>query len=471
MIGSMVLTAITLPGTEALSFGGSKLFQIVTPLAVYIFLQETPGVKQVVPNLIRRIHPKADLGWWQGLINMFLGFTAWKIGCDFGFLIINTSAAPWSIAFTWAGLIPYAIGMYVIYYLIGTKIIIQGQLNPFKDQYVPPKFSGRPSIVRQFISKFFHESLNTTSANVPMRQVVIKPFIDYGAILITWPLYNVALLFSQSGEINFAPMIHFTFLSILVFYIVNVLGFILGFNLGEFIYFQAHYLIESLKRAGRQAVLAKKINDLWEAFDENKDGSISEDELRKVMRALGQDPGNAELLQLLREADLDQSGSIELDEFKTLLGSNQKSDLARFLQTQIKQEQGVLRKITSAIAIQWQLIKNNTTYIRIQGFLRRYGLNNRWLLSGGFGLIAIVLLEPKIASALFGFSDQVSHTWFYRLGEVDSFHLAQVLDPGSNFTGAELPDPEGLTTIFPTQIAEVYPRHPETIISYLPSKD
>ncbi|NEQ95431.1 MAG: hypothetical protein F6K30_01645 [Cyanothece sp. SIO2G6] len=237
--------------TAALSFGGSKLCQIIFPLGSYILFQELPGVKATLRRLVLLIRPNADWGAYEYLISLFLGFTTWKMGCDFGFLIVNTSAVPWTIAFTIAGLIPYAILQYIVTYLFGQKMLMQGKLNPFKD-LPPPPITERPPLWKQFISKFFHEDMNVTSANVPLRRVFVKPLVDYGGILITWPLYNVGLLFSQSGEINFSPMINFTFLAIFTFYVVNVLGYILGYNIGEFLYFVLMYLMEWLKKKVRQ---------------------------------------------------------------------------------------------------------------------------------------------------------------------------------------------------------------------------
>ncbi len=123
-------------------------------------------------------------------------------------------------------------------------MIMQGQINPFKEEFVPNRFTGRPSFLRQVFTKYFHENMNATSYNVPLRQVVLKPFVDYGALVVSWSLYNVGLLYFQSGEINFAPLIHFTFLPILAFYLVNVFGFILGYNIGEFVYLRVIELME-----------------------------------------------------------------------------------------------------------------------------------------------------------------------------------------------------------------------------------
>ena len=448
----MLTLAINPPGTEALSFGSSKLFQIITPLLAYMVLQEIPAVRNLFPRFVRFLNAEADVDRWEFIFKMLIGFITWKIGCDFGFLIINTGAAPWSIAFTLAGLIPYGIVMYVVYYLIGQKMIIQGQLNPFKEKYNPPKLNGRPSITKQFTSKFFHESMNATSANVPLRQVYIKPFLDYGAIIVSWPFYNVILLYSQSGEINFAPYTQFTFLSIFVFYVVNVGGFILGFNLGELIYFRLHYVLESFKSAARQIQLRQKINQLWTIFDENGDGVISEEEFRKATRILGQDPTNAELCSIIKNMDIDRSGSIDFNEFKSILVAKQDKRRVKLLLAEADRQSNFKgwQQIGTAIALQWQLIKNNTSYIHLQGFLRRYGLSNRWLLSGGLGIAAIVLLEPAIAGNFFGWANQLQHNYFYQFGQLDRTHLAQVI---SNQELTALPSVEGLTMTVPDQLA------------------
>lgn len=454
---------LALPSTEALSFGSSKLFQIITPLATYMILQEIPWLNNLFPRIVRSLKPQADVQKWDRIFKMLIGFTTWKIGCDFGFLIVNTGAAPWSIAFTFIGLIPYAVLMYVIYYLIGQRMIIEGRWNPFNDRYIARSLKGRPSRLKQFFSKFFHESLNTTSANVPLRQVCIKPFLDYGAILITWPMYNVALLFSQSGEINFAPLFQFSSVSSLVFYIVNVFGFILGFNLGEFIYFRAHFAIESVKLLVRNQQLAQKVKQLFTIFDANQDGSISELEFRQAMRALGQDPTNSELCLILQEADLDQSGSLEFNEFQAMLLSKQDTRRVKLLLDEATPaSNGIFKRLITFFVLQWQVTKNNTTYIRIQGFLRRYGLNNRWLLSGGLGLVFIVLLEPSLAHTLFSWHDQVQHSLFYTWGTMDTVHLQQVL---ASHALIELPSPHDLATSFPTQLAHLYSQ-PEIQISY-----
>ena len=62
--------------------------------------------------------------------------------------------------------------------------------------------------------------------------------------------------------------------------------------------------------------------ELKEAFDEfDKDGSgaINTIELLGVMRAMGENPTEDEVLNLMMEADLDGNGTIEFPEFLELM--------------------------------------------------------------------------------------------------------------------------------------------------------
>jgi Ca2+-binding EF-hand superfamily protein len=68
------------------------------------------------------------------------------------------------------------------------------------------------------------------------------------------------------------------------------------------------------------------VEKLWRAFsvfDTDKNGTASIEELGAVMRSLGQAPSAAELQELIEEVDLDHSGSIDFDEFKTLMIARQ----------------------------------------------------------------------------------------------------------------------------------------------------
>lgn len=82
-----------------------------------------------------------------------------------------------------------------------------------------------------------------------------------------------------------------------------------------------------------QAVINEaELDKLWKAFcvfDEDGSGAISVDELAKVMQTLGQESSPTELKNLIREVDLDRSGSIDFEEFKTLMISRQGDSKSR----------------------------------------------------------------------------------------------------------------------------------------------
>lgn len=48
-------------------------------------------------------------------------------------------------------------------------------------------------------------------------------------------------------------------------------------------------------------------------------GTITVKELGTVMRSLGQNPTEAELLSMIQEVDQDGNGTINFDEFRTLM--------------------------------------------------------------------------------------------------------------------------------------------------------
>ena len=69
-----------------------------------------------------------------------------------------------------------------------------------------------------------------------------------------------------------------------------------------------------------------EVKDLWKAFsvfDADGSNTISAEELAIVMRSLGQDPSPTELRDLIKEVDVDRSGSIDFEEFKALMIARQ----------------------------------------------------------------------------------------------------------------------------------------------------
>lgn len=70
------------------------------------------------------------------------------------------------------------------------------------------------------------------------------------------------------------------------------------------------------------ALSEQEVQKLWEAFkvfDADTSGHISPQELGQVMRSLGQSPNDTELRDMIKEVDVDLSGSIDFEEFKALL--------------------------------------------------------------------------------------------------------------------------------------------------------
>jgi calmodulin len=58
--------------------------------------------------------------------------------------------------------------------------------------------------------------------------------------------------------------------------------------------------------------------EVFDLFDKDKDGSITTRELGDVMRALGANPTQAELQEMVNEVDSNDSGKIEFKEFLDL---------------------------------------------------------------------------------------------------------------------------------------------------------
>ncbi|KAH6845627.1 hypothetical protein B0I37DRAFT_380713 [Chaetomium sp. MPI-CAGE-AT-0009] len=64
--------------------------------------------------------------------------------------------------------------------------------------------------------------------------------------------------------------------------------------------------------------------EVFQIFDKDGTGDITADELGQVMRELGLNPSEAELRDLVSEADLDSDGVISFEEFLALMSQNVK---------------------------------------------------------------------------------------------------------------------------------------------------
>ncbi|KAI7860180.1 calmoduline [Circinella umbellata] len=64
----------------------------------------------------------------------------------------------------------------------------------------------------------------------------------------------------------------------------------------------------------------QELLETFKVFDKNNDGTISANELREVMSNLGERMSEAELEQMLLEADANKDGVINYEEFVKMLG-------------------------------------------------------------------------------------------------------------------------------------------------------
>jgi len=62
-----------------------------------------------------------------------------------------------------------------------------------------------------------------------------------------------------------------------------------------------------------------ELKEAFDAFDKDGSGTISSEELLGVMRAMGQNPTEDELLNLVLEVDVDGNGTIDFPEFLNMM--------------------------------------------------------------------------------------------------------------------------------------------------------
>merc|ERR1711936_419746 len=79
-----------------------------------------------------------------------------------------------------------------------------------------------------------------------------------------------------------------------------------------------HTLVMEGKRDMDQ-LLNAEFKEAFDEFDTDKSGTISPEELLGVLRAMGQNPTGDELLNLVLEVDIDGNGTIEFDEFLSMM--------------------------------------------------------------------------------------------------------------------------------------------------------
>lgn len=257
----------------SLSFGLSKLGQILVPVTIYILLKEFLFTPPVFIPLLRYCNPKTEeeqlhhlAGTWERRVARAAGFFSWKLGCDLGFFLVVTQYGSWARAFTWAGLIPYMLIQYAVYHLWGQNLIL-GKLAGWLGK-PDPRYFFKPGLnrFRYFFSKFFYEDMNVTSIQVSPAHVILKLGVDYSSLVASWSIYTIGILFIQSGEINWSPLFQFPFLPMLAFYLGGYLAYIFGFNLFESIYRVLLYWSEHRRKGLPPAPTAIPSTSFWQTL-------------------------------------------------------------------------------------------------------------------------------------------------------------------------------------------------------------
>ncbi|XP_064596847.1 neo-calmodulin-like [Liolophura sinensis] len=67
---------------------------------------------------------------------------------------------------------------------------------------------------------------------------------------------------------------------------------------------------------------AREMLEAFKLFDRDGDSRISKTELGSVLRALGQNPTEASVREILKETDANKNGFLEFDEYKNLVKSH-----------------------------------------------------------------------------------------------------------------------------------------------------
>lgn len=75
--------------------------------------------------------------------------------------------------------------------------------------------------------------------------------------------------------------------------------------------------IQQILQLSEQQIV--EFHEAFAAYDKNRDGVITAKELGEVMRSLGENPTETELLRIIDEVDLDGSGTVDFVEFIRLM--------------------------------------------------------------------------------------------------------------------------------------------------------
>jgi len=77
--------------------------------------------------------------------------------------------------------------------------------------------------------------------------------------------------------------------------------------------------LKMMSTSVKQSDFAHETRAAFAVFDKDNSGTISADELRQVMKSLGEDLTDREIDEMIAEADKDRNGTIDYEEFVQLL--------------------------------------------------------------------------------------------------------------------------------------------------------
>ena len=83
--------------------------------------------------------------------------------------------------------------------------------------------------------------------------------------------------------------------------------------------FDEFLVLMSAKKKNSKEDPDKELKDAFKVFDADGSGTISRDELKKLMKRLGQNLTDSELDAMMDEVDTDKSGEIDFKEFKSMM--------------------------------------------------------------------------------------------------------------------------------------------------------
>jgi hypothetical protein len=236
-----------------IGIGLAKFLQIILPQLAYLLTSLLLTPDRVLPvtrlfcptlNGVRQFQIAENL---TKQIYRLQGFFIWKLACDLGFFLIVTQYGSWLRAFTLSGLITYTVLQFIVYYLIGQRLILS--------RLSRRNLSHRPRLIRttwwkNLASKLFYEEMGVTISQVSFPVIITKMIVDYLAMWATWSAYTIGFLLFANGGLSFSPFTIFPHVAMSSLYLSVYLGYAAAFTVLEILFrnIAFHFAIPSWSR-------------------------------------------------------------------------------------------------------------------------------------------------------------------------------------------------------------------------------